>query len=538
MRKVVCCFLVLASFLLLAGCGPKPEPAPDAGGDSGPIVGGTLVVGDSWSVVNLDPALYNDEGSWHVINLVFDALVAHDPDRKIIPRLATSWENPDNTTWIFNLQEGARWQDDNEVFAKGEAPEVTAEDVKYSIDRILNAETKSSRYNLVQPIAEVEVLDKYKVKITTKEPDAFLLDNLASVYIVNQKVVEGLGPETFSRAPIGSGPFKLDEVKPDDYVSVVRNEDHWLKPYLEKIILKPIPDPNALLMALEAGDVDLVAQIPQKDVERIEAVADLSVMKQGTGVYRYLAFNCENEPTSDLKFREAICMAIDMDSAVGAIFPPGMAERAVGPVPPPNLGYDPSLREHWEYNPDKALDLLAELGWKDSNGDGFLDKDGKDLSLKILSPQDANRSKLSVIVATSLKELGIKTDVQNLEWGTLLAEVDKGNCDMFILGGYSGPNGMIFMFHSRNKGPNGNSAWYENSQVDELLDLGVTLVKPEEREPVWKQAQELVVKDRPHMPAYHEYFFFAYNTRVKDYDGGFQFVSSVNNVWLEPKAAK
>ena len=95
MRKVVCCFLVLASFLLLAGCGPKPEPAPDAGGDSGPIVGGTLVVGDSWSVVNLDPALYNDEGSWHVINLVFDALVAHDPDRKIIPRLATSWENPD-----------------------------------------------------------------------------------------------------------------------------------------------------------------------------------------------------------------------------------------------------------------------------------------------------------------------------------------------------------------------------------------------------------------------------------------------------------
>lgn len=91
---------------------------------------------------------------------------------------------------------------------------------------------------------------------------------------------------------------------------------------------------------------------------------------------------------------------------------------------------------------------------------------------------------------------------------------------------------MIFMFHSRNKGPNGNSARYENPRVDELLELGVTLLDPEEREPVWKEAQELVVKDRAHMPAYHEYFFFAYNDEVKDYAGNFQFVSEINNVWL------
>jgi peptide/nickel transport system substrate-binding protein len=324
----------------------------------------------------------------------------------------------------------------------------------------------------------------------------------------------------------------LEEVKPDDYVSLVRNDDHWLKPNLDKIILKPIPDPNALLMALEAGDVDLVAQIPQKDVERIGATPGLVVMKQGTAAYRFIAFNCEKDPTSSLEFRDAICAAIDMDGAVNAIFPPGMAERAVGPVAPPNLGYDPSLSKYWEYNPEKALETLGKLGWKDTDSDGVLDKEGKPLKLRIIAPQDANRSKLSVIVATSLNEIGIKAEVQNLEWGTLLSESDKGNFDMLILGGYSGPNGMIFMFHSRNKGPNGNSARYENPRVDELLELGVTLLDPEEREPVWKEAQELVVKDRAHMPAYHEYFFFAYNDEVKDYAGNFQFVSEINNVWL------
>lgn len=534
MKKRMCFVLVLVVMcsFIVSGCKPSVEPNVEENG-SEPKVGGTLVVGDSWSVVNLDPALYNDEGSWHVINLVFDALVDQDPERKIIPRLATSWENPDNLTWVFTLQEGARWHDDNEVYAKGEGPEVTAEDVKYSIERILDSETKSSRYNLVESIEKVEVLDKYKVKITTKRPDAFLLDNLASVYIVNKQIVETLGPEKFSRTPIGSGPFKLEEIKPDDYVSLVRNDEHWLKPNLDKIILKPIPDPNALLMALEAGDVDLVAQIPQKDVERIEDTPGLVVMKQGTAAYRFIAFNCEKDPTSNLKFRDAICAAIDMDGAVNAIFPPGMAERAVGPVPPPNLGYDPSLSKYWEYNPEKALEILGELGWKDTNADGVLDKDGQPLKLRIIAPQDTNRSKLSVIVATSLNELGIKAEVQNLEWGTLLSESDKGNFDMLILGGYSGPNGMLFMFHSRNKGPNGNSARYENPKVDELLELGITLLDPEEREPVWKEAQELVVKDRAHMPAYHEYFFFAYNDIVKDYAGNFQFVSRINNVWLE-----
>ncbi|HHY11256.1 MAG TPA: ABC transporter substrate-binding protein [Firmicutes bacterium] len=531
MRKAVCLILVIASVFLLAGCGPGTDD-PNANGSSEPKVGGTLVIGDAWSVVTMDPALYNDDGSWHVVNNVFDALVDHNSKREVIPRLAESWDNPDNNTWIFHLRKDARWQDGNQVFAEGEGPEVTAEDVKYSIERILDPATRSGRLTLVNSVDKVEVLDEYTVKITTKEPDAFLLDNLTGVYVVNQKVIETLGAEEFARNPIGSGPFKLEEMKPDDYVSLVRNDDYYIKPNLDKIIIKPIPDQNAMLIALESGDVDAVAQIPQKDVERIESVSNLSVMKQSTAAYRYTAFNCENEPTSDPKFREAISMAIDMDGAVNAIFPPGMAERAYGPVCPNILGYDPSLEKYWEYNPEKAKQLLAELGWKDSDGDGILDKDGEELNLKILGPQDANRSKLSVIIATSLKDLGIKTDVQNLEWGTLLTEVDKGNFDMFILGGYSGANGMLFMFHSRNKGPNGNNALYENEQVDELLDRGIALVDPEEREPVWKQAQEIIVQDKPHMPAYHEYFFFAYNKKVHDYSGRFQFVTTENNVWL------
>ncbi|MDI6894717.1 MAG: ABC transporter substrate-binding protein [Bacillota bacterium] len=521
--------VVLLGLLGSAGACRQSEPQAQKTGKEG----GTLIVGNPYGPTTFDPAYCTEQGGIDVIMLVFDSLIAHDDKYQIMPQLAESWESPDPVTWVFHLRKGVKWQDDNEVFPKGKAPEVTADDVKYTIERLLNPETKSTRASLVKQVDKVEAVDKYTVKITTKQPDAFFLDNLASVFIVNQQVIEKLGKDRFAKNPIGSGPFKFVEFVPDSHVKLRRNEAYFVKPYLDELTVKIIPDQNVLLVSLESGDVGLDRLLPSPEIPRIKSDSRYVTYPGPLRAYRYAAFNCKNPLFTDVRVRKAIAMALDLDSAIKAIFPEGVAERAYGPVPPNIVGHDPSLKDLWKYDPEGAKALLKEAGWKQGS-DGLWVKDGKKLTFTIKAPsQDPNRSKFAVIMSEQLKAIGVKAEVQLLEWGTLISDMDSGNTDMYIVGGFSGPSGMIFLFHSRNQGSAGNASFYSNPQVDELLDRGAVTVDRAEREAIWKQAQRIVVQDFVHIPLYHEAWFGAHSTKVQDFMPDWGFVTVKNNTWLQ-----
>ncbi|HHV93041.1 MAG TPA: ABC transporter substrate-binding protein [Firmicutes bacterium] len=498
-----------------------------------PREGGTLQIAVK-SVTTLDPHLTASDFDYAVLSQIFDTLVATGKDGQPIPRLATRWENPDDLTWIFYLREDAYWHDGNAVFPKGQSRPVTAEDVKYSLERVLNPETKSPFLGALSNIDRVEVVDDFTVKIVTKAPDPFLLDpiRLAGIAIVPKEAVETLGPAGFARQAIGSGPFKLVRFVPDDQVVLDKNESYWKKPLLDRVVFKIIPDDIVAVMALEAGDVHVSLSVPPNEVDRLRGDQRIKLYRSAQGWYRGLGFNVQTPPFDELKVRRALAMAVDIDSAVANVFGDN-AQRAYGQVGPGLIGYDPSLKELWPYDPEGALALLAEAGFT-PGPDGMLQRDGEKLTVEIKTMNEPARVRIVTILVTQLRELGINASLAIQEVGTWSADLQNGNTGLFMDFAYSGATGLHAMFHSDNIGAS-NAHFYSNPVVDELLSRGSVTIDPKEREVIWKEAQRLVMEDVVVIPLYFEFGYTAADARVNDFvppQWNFNIVSEENNVWL------
>ena len=498
-----------------------------------PREGGTLMIAVK-SVGTLDPHLSASDFDFAVLSQIFDTLVATGKDSQPIPRLATRWENPDDLTWVFHLREGVYWHDGNAVFAKGQSRQVVADDVKYSLERVLDPETKSPYLGALSNIDRIEVIDDLTVKIVTKSPDPFLLDpiRLAGIAIVPREAVEQLGVAGFARQAIGSGPFKLVRFVPDDQVVLERNDAYWKKPLLERVTFKIIPDDIVTIMALEAGDVHASLTVPPNEVDRLRGDQRISLYRSAQGWYRGLGFNVQTPPFDELKVRKALAMAADIDSAVANVFGEN-AQRAYGQVGPGLLGYDPSLAELWPYDPEGALALLAEAGFT-PGPDGTLQRDGQKLTVEIKTMNEPARVRIVTIMVTQMRELGIDASLAIQEVGTWSADLQNGNSGLFMDFAYSGATGLHAMFHSDNIGAS-NAHFYSNPEADELLSRGSVTVDPKEREAIWKEAQRLIMEDVVVIPLYFEFGYTAADARVNDFipqQWNLNLVSEENNVWL------
>ena len=498
-----------------------------------PREGGTLNIAIK-NVGTLDPHLTSSDFDFAVLSQIFDTLVATGKDSSPIPRLATSWENLDDTTWVFHLRQGVYWHDGNAVFPKGKSREVVAEDVKYSLERVLDPETKSPSAGALKNITSIEIIDDFTIKLVTESADPFLLDaiRLAGIAIVPKEAVEKLGAARFAREPVGSGPFKLVKFIPDDQVTLQRNEDYWKKPLLGGVTFKIIPDDIVTVMALEAGDVHVSMSVPPSEVDRLREDQRIRLYRSAQGWYRGLGFNVQAKPFDELKVRKALAMATDLDSAVSNVFGEN-AIRAYGQVGPGLIGYDPSLAELWPYDPDGALALLEEAGFTHGS-DGLLQRDGEKLSVEIKTMNEPARVKMVTIMVTQLRKLGIDAKLAIQEVGTWVADLQSGNTGLFMDFAYSGPTGLHAMFHSENAGAS-NAHFYGDPQVDALLSKGSTTIDTKDREAIWKKAQRQIMEDVVIIPLYFEFGYTAADAKVNDFipqEWNLNLVSEENNVWL------
>lgn len=496
--------------------------------------GGTLRIAYT-SIQQLDPykSANNDEAN--AFSLVFDPLIIISNDNfKPIPHLAESWETPDDTTWIFHLREGVTFQDGNEVFPEGANREVTAEDVVYSINRFLEVSTAFT----IGDIESVRALDRYTVEIKTPAPDPFLLSDsnrLARVNIVPREAVEQLGEEGFARNPIGSGPFELTSWNLGETLTFERNEDYWLPVNLDGVEFVFIPDPTVQTIALESGDVDVISYIFNIDsVSLLAENPDLVLLERG-GSYRGLGFNVTTPPFNEFAVRDAISKAINIDAAVNAVVVP-FGERAYGQVPPwTEFEQDPRLAELWEYNPEAALEQLAEVGFVDSNGDGILDRDGQPLSFDIKTIAGSQVRVLTILV-TQLQELGIDANILQQDVAVWAEDLQNGtDTGLFFDYSFAGTTGLYSLFHSSNIGLT-NTHFYSNPKVDTLLDEASHTLDYETRNRLWLEAQRLIMRDRAAIPLYFESGYSITSDHVHDFVppwSGLHLVSLENNVFLD-----
>lgn len=482
---------------------------------------------------NIDPMLLlgrNDDN--HVASQIFDNLVILGKDDFLPkPELAVSWESVDDTTWIFHLREGVTFQDGNEVFPEGEGREVVAEDVVYSV---LRAQELASNLAL-SAIESVTALDRYTVEIKTSQPDPLLLDvhHLSSVMIVPREAVEQLGDE-FSMRPIGSGPFEIQRFVPGEIAVLTKNEDYWLPTNLDEVQVIVIPDAAASVIALEAGEIDVLSYGPADEGPRLLEEGFLLAGRGGS--YRGIGFNVTQPPFDDYRVRRAMSLALDIDTIWSAVIPADFGERAYGQVPPwVPMGYDPEgLKDLDGHDPEAALDLLAQAGWTDTDGDGFLDNGTDKLSfdMKCFS---GSQVRVLTIIATVLQQMGIDAKVLQQDVGVWVDDLLAGNTGMFFDFSYAGSTGLFSMFHSTLHGAS-NTHFYANAAVDTLLDQATITVDFEARSQLWKAAQRIIVEDQVIIPMYFETTTTYVAPHVVDWVspwGVLSLVSVENNVSIE-----
>lgn len=516
--------LTLALSLILAACAggssdkdkdkdvdkEKDGTATETPGTDTDSAGGDLVIAVLSDAQSLDPAGSNDVPSSVVQANIYETLVKKDDDNNLIPGLAKSWEAISDTTYEFKLQEGVKFHD-------GEA--FTADVVKATLDRVLDPAIASPRLFLFEMISEVEVVDDLTVRITTEYPFAPLLAHLShnGGAMISPKAIEadyaamesGSDPGTYiNDNPIGTGYFKFDSWTPGDQVKLVKNDDYWgSKVKVDSVTFKVIPESTTRNADLERGFVHIADPIQPIEVAGINAGDYAKVLQTPSSSLSYIGFNTEKAPFDDVRVRQAISMMVNKEDIIEGVYE-GFGVPAKGPLAPGIFGYNDKA-EPLSYNVEKAKELLAEAGFPD----GF--------KTTIWTNDNPQRVSIAILLQDSLKQIGVDVTVEQLEWGAYLDKTANGEHDMFILG-WSNPTGdadygMYALFHSSQKGDPGNRSFYDNPEVDKLLEAGRREANPDERLSIYNKIQEHLINDAPMVYVHHQEYLNGVSNKVKGF---------------------
>ncbi len=365
----------------------------------------SITIGDQLEPPHLDPTAGAAGAIDNVVYInIYEGLTEFASDGSIIPALAKSWEiSDDGLTYTFTLQSGVKFHDGSDM---------TASDVVWSLNRARAEDSVNAQKGLFASIADVSAADDTTVVVTLSQPTGNFLFNMAwgDAVILN----EGDDVEALKTAPNGTGAFTFTNWVQGDSISMTRNEAYWGTPAkLETVTIKYISDPTAAFNAVMAGDVDAFPTFPApENLPQFDADPRFTVIVGSTEGETILATNNKMPPFDNVKVREALAHAIDRNAIIdGAMF--GYGTPIGTHFAPHNPAYL-DLTNQSNYDPDLARQLLAEAGY----ADGFT------TTLKLPPPSYARRG--GEIIAAQLREVGIETEVTNLEWGQWLEEVFKG----------------------------------------------------------------------------------------------------------------
>lgn len=438
----------------------------------------TLVIAQKSDIKTLDPQKSIDTVSNKVLQMVFDTLTVMDEDLNIHPSLAESWERIDDLSMIFHLRKNVK-------FHNGDT--LTAEDVKFSLDRAIASPQASYLFN---PIKEVEIIDANTVKITTKEPFGPLLKHLSTTNgsIMSKRAAEEAGEELF-RKPVGTGQHQFKEWITGDRVVLTSFADSWKgKSKIDEVIFRNIPEVSNRMISLETGEVDLAFDIGIMDREAVRNHKDLELVEVEAPSSLYLAFDQTNPLFADIRVRQAIAYAVDNRVLAEAVFR-GAAVPANSALPTVVAGYNPKS-EIYEQNIEKAKELLKEAGYSDG------------LNIKLWVNDESTRIDMCVIMQDQLRAVGINVEIEVFEWGTYLSKTLEHNKQLYLfswnVSSGDADAALYPMFHSSQRDGSANRSNYVSAKADELLDKARNCVDEDKRNELYREVQDVIQADLPH----------------------------------------
>ena len=469
----------------------------------------SIVIGLASDALYLDPHQQDETITNALTRHIYEELVRADANGKLEPLLAESWElAPDELTWTFHLRNGVKFSDGSPF---------TARDVAFTIERVRGLIVNDT----VATVKDVEVVDDHTVKITTLAPDGVLLDNLARLRIMSEAYTTKVGSDDVNLKPMGTGPYVCTEWVKEDHISLAPNPHYWGKaPAIANVRFRPITNAATRTAALLSGEVDLIEDVPVRDVDRVTKSKGVDIAARPGERLIYLHIDANREPTpaidmpvnpmKDIRVRQAISMGIDRALIVrvslnGNGYPTGQL------VLDNMRGHVPGLPVP-AYDPERAKELLKEAGYE------------KGFKVKLDAPNGRyiNDAQVAQAIASQLAKIDVEIDLNLHPKTTFFDYVRPGDKSSLVMTGWSEPvdTGAMAntLFYTRGKNPakgTSNRCHYSNPTFDKLIDEADATANIEKRRELLEQASRIILDDVGVIPLYFDQDIYGKKENVK-----------------------
>lgn len=484
----------LIGLLLVGGCDKSPEQSFHSKNltSEGPVVGGTAVIALATDPGVLNPLIYTSTNAGLVFAEIHDGLTEMADDLTYQPRIASGWEvAPDGLAVTYRLRPW-RWSDGRSL---------TATDVVNSFHLFKDPRVASPRRGLLSDVVDAVAIDSMTVRYTLARPQPDPIQRTWH-HILPFHVTEHLDPAdvrnwALNHDPLSSGEFLLEDWTHNRSVSLVRNPEYpGRSAHLDRVVFRIMPEEGARLVALETGEVDLVGDVPPDAAKRLESGGKVRIAANGGRKFYYLQWNFANTLFASPEVRKAMSLAVDRARMVETLLL-GYGQPANGPIPSVLWNHNDEL-EADGFDPDLAREILARTGWRDLDGNGVLEKDGREFRFEILTRQgDPVRENGSVILRENLGDVGIEVTIVAMELAAGLDRLRAGKFDSYFgrlnANLFGDPSGYV----KSTAVDEFNSGHYANAKVDSLLNVALGIPDREAALPIWKNLQEILAEDPP-----------------------------------------
>jgi peptide/nickel transport system substrate-binding protein len=473
-KKLLIVSLVAMMCASFVGC--KNSNSADKASSNEPK---NITVGLNLYQTNLDPAL--EWNGWYVSMYgIGETLVKFNKSMEIEPSLSDSWKKVDELTWQFHIREGVKFHNGNPL---------TANAVKASMERALKANPRTQEMLAVNSITA----DGQNLTITTKTPHTTLLGNLADP--INSIIDTTAAAETVAKAPIGTGAFKIKSYTDGSEVVVERYNDYWDgKALINEATFKYIKDDNTRSMALQSGEIDVANNVSINNLSLFEDTSKYTISKATSLRIVMSYFNFNNEFLKDPAVRKAIALGVDRESYSKSLLK-GTAVAAVGPFPG-SLPFGNKNLTGYTYNKAEAAKILNDAGYIDTNGDGIVEKNGKNLSLNIaVFPTRAEIPVLGEAMQAQLKEIGIAANLKSYESVNPILKSGDFDLSLYNVNTATTGDSQAFLEGYFRTGGSTNFGKYSNSNVDSQIDKLKTEYDTQKRNEIATKVQQTLLDD-------------------------------------------
>jgi peptide/nickel transport system substrate-binding protein len=510
--------------LLGAGlaCSPAGDPGSrasrTASGDSaaGPVTGGRVIVGVQQEPEMLSEILNSMATNNLVCNLIFSKFVKYDDHYRLIPDLITEIPtadnggiSPDYLVYTYHLRRDARWHDGRPV---------TSADVKFTFEVIMDPQVNVESREGWDVVASAETPDSHTVVFRLKRPypdfvsETFYDESVLPAHILRDFRGERFHSAPFHHAPVGCGPFKFESWTPGSHLVLVANPDYYGEgPYLDGIILKFVPTENALLVQLKTGEIDMFDNANINFIGQLEQIEGVRVYRTPMLMYEHIDLNTQHDALKDRRVRRALSFATNKREIAERIYNGLVREAALDEFEESRY-YSAAAAAQATYDPAMARRLLLEAGWRDTDGDGIVDRSGVPLKLSIsASAGQPNRERTELVLREQWRQVGVDLELRNYGPTVLYGTYEdggilkRGTFDVAMYAWLSSPapSRRDALYAASSIPPHGqNHPRFANPEVTRLLEQGSTEPDASTRDTIYRRIQEILVEEAPVIPLF------------------------------------